>query len=185
MSGPLLVGIVAVGGLWVLGSRRSYIDKCHRPSSKRPDRDNPPADDTAPIIATDTADAIAGGADAGDGFAAIGGDKVIGAEPGAQSVPVVLGDTDGKGGVTPLPEASTGGADPDTQRSGAGGGGTSSGFWAGPEGKDADDDPRRKMPDDPVAAWIRAKHGSADGLSRQQLAECFREVQTMTGEIVV
>lgn len=161
------------------------MDKARDPRSQRPDRDNPPADDTARTVATDTADAIAGGAAGAEGFAAIGGDKTIGAEPGAVSVPVVLGDTEGKGGVSPLPDASTGGADPDTQRSGAGGGGTSSGFWAGPEGKDVDDDPRRKMPDDPVLAWIRAKHGSEEGLSRVQLTECYREVQTMTGEIVV
>lgn len=182
MSGPLIIGIVAVGGLWLVGCRQSAIEK----SAIAPSTPKPPEADPAPASDSSTAGttAIAGAAAGDAGNATIGGDSAVGRCSGGSGVPVKLGG-DGIGGVVADPVVSEGGADPATIRStvvdhpaGSDGGG----FWAGPEGRDSDD---RSALVDPIEMWARAKHGSTDGLTRAQIALLYTEVQQLTGEVVI
>lgn len=170
MSGPLLVGIVAAGTVWVLGCRAVASAP---PVVRKPPTPAPDPDPTPPP--TDGAAQIAGSVDGGTATpATIGGsDVTLGNCPGGNSTKVILG---GDGGVVVDHNASRGGADSATMSSTVGSGGVCP--------TDPTDDTRTAIVD-PVAMWTAATRGSTNGLTRQQIAALYTEAYYFTGDVAI
>lgn len=181
MSGPLLLGIAAVGVGWAWLSRDPR--EVHAVDSAPATAVAGAAADAA-TVAAETGHGDSGTAavtcavEDGSPSRTVGDVGVTGAD-GGQVLPVNYSGPDGQSQMVIDPNKSTGGADPSTQ---------SSGLWAGPRDTVRDGGPVKspiQTPGDQEDVILQAKYGKngSQGMTRQAATQAFRESAFWSGEV--
>lgn len=176
MSGPLLLGIAAVGvgWAWIHKSQSSppIATVSSNPGAVAADRST--VGEQLPPISGNPESGIATVTSAIDGesHAPQTSDIPVQGSDGGQVLPVAFAGPDGQSILVVNPTGSTGGADPSTQQTGA-------------HTNRPDDAAPLLTTGDTQSAVLAAKYGAcgSDGLTRSQISNAYRDSVVWSGEV--